>query len=138
MLDVDGKLSIPLTEFDLSFARSSGPGGQNVNKVNSKAVLYWDIGKSPSIPEPVRQRFLARYHHRVAAGDIVVIQSDEYRDQRRNVDACMAKLADMLRSVLTPPKPRKPTKPTKGSVQRRITDKKRSGEKKKNRARPDY
>src|SRR5687767_4822573 len=110
MLDVDGKLQIPLSEFDLSFARSSGPGGQNVNKVNSKVVLCWSVGSSPSIPPGVRQRFLEKYHHRIAAGEILVINCDEHRDQRRNIDTALEKVAGMLREVLTPPKPRKKTK----------------------------
>ena len=133
MLDVDGKLQIPLDEFDLSFARSSGPGGQNVNKVNSKAVLYWTVGASPSLPAGVRDRFLARFGKRLTTEGVLVLASDEYRDQRRNVDSCLEKLKLMLREVLTPPKPRKKTKPTRGSVERRIGDKKSRGDKKRNR-----
>jgi ribosome-associated protein len=138
MLDVDGKLQIPLDEFDLSFARSSGPGGQNVNKVNSKAVLYWTVGNSPSIPEGVRQRFLARYGKRLTTEGVLVISSDEFRDQKRNIDSCLEKVAAMLREVLTPPKPRKKTKPSRGSVERRLSGKKSQSDKKKGRGRVDY
>lgn len=133
MLNVDGKLSIPLDEFDLSFARSSGPGGQNVNKVNSKAVLYWSVAASPSVPDGVKRRFLARYGKRLTTEGILVIHCDEHRDQKRNIDGCLAKVADMLREVLVPPKPRRPTKPSRGSVERRLSGKKSQSDKKKNR-----
>lgn len=131
MLTIDGKLSIPLDEFDLSFARSSGPGGQNVNKVNSKAVLFWTIGTSPSVPPGVKQRFLARYGKRLTTEGVLVISCDEHRDQRRNVDGCLEKVAAMLREVLVPPKPRKATKPSRGSVERRLSGKKTQSDKKK-------
>ena len=133
MLDIDGKLKIPLDEFDLSFARSSGPGGQNVNKVNSKAVLYWEVGKSPSLPDGVRRRFLERYGKRLTTEGILVLTGDEYRDQRRNIDACLEKLRAMILEVLVPPKPRKKTKPTRGSVERRLSGKKSQSDKKKSR-----
>ena len=139
MLDVDGKLQIPLGEFDLSFARSSGPGGQNVNKVNSKVVLYWGVGQSPSLPEPVRQRFLQKFYRRIATGDVLVMSCDEFRDQKRNIDTCLEKVAAMLREVLTPPKPRKKTKPTRSSKERRLSGKKLDSDKKKQRrSRIDY
>ena len=65
MLIVTRQLQIPLAEFEITFARSSGPGGQNVNKVNSKAVLRWAVRSSPSLPEAVRQRFLQKYANRL-------------------------------------------------------------------------
>ncbi len=138
MLSVEGKLHIPLTEFDLHFARSSGPGGQNVNKVNSKVVLYWEVSASPSLPEPVRQRFIARYKHRFTEDGVLVLGSDRFRDQRRNIDDCLEKLGQMLAEVLTPPKPRRPTKPTKGSKERRLTGKREQSAKKQNRQKPDW
>lgn len=132
-MDVGGKLQIPLDEFDLSFARSSGPGGQNVNKVNSKAVLYWTVGASPSLPAGVRDRFLAKFGKRLTTEGVLVISADEYRDQRRNVEACMDKVKAMLLEVLVPPKPRKKTKPTRGSIERRIGEKKSRSDKKQRR-----
>ena len=137
-LDVGGKLEIPLSEFDLHFARSSGPGGQNVNKVNSKVVLYWTVTASPSLPEAVRQRFLARYGHRLTADGVLVLGSDRFRDQKRNVDDCLDKLREMLLAVLTPPKPRKKTKPTKGSKERRLQGKRELKSKKQNRQKVDW
>ena len=135
MLDIDGKISIPDEEFDLSFARGSGPGGQNVNKVNSKAVLYWSVAVSPSLPEPVRARFMSKFGHRVSADGVLVIHSDRFRDQRRNVTDCLEKVAAMVREVLTPPKPRRPTKPTKGAKERRLRTKREQSAKKESRRR---
>jgi ribosome-associated protein len=122
-LEVGGKLRIPISEFDLSFARGGGPGGQNVNKVNSKAVLYWTVISSPSVPEAVRQRFMARYHHRISTDGVLVMSSDRHRDQKRNVEDCLEKLTEMLATVLEAPKPRKKTKPTRGSNERRLRGK---------------
>lgn len=137
MIDVDGKIQIPTNELDYSFARSSGPGGQNVNKTNSKAILAWNFKITSSLPEAMRQRFLAKYGARVTEEGLIVIASDKYRDQKRNIDDCAEKLAEMLRSVLTAPKKRKATKPGKGAVERRLKTKKADSDKKKNR-RVDY
>jgi ribosome-associated protein len=131
-------LNIPLSEFDLHYARSSGPGGQNVNKVNSKVVLYWSIHESPSVPEPVKQRFLARFAHRLTVDGVLVLGSDKFRDQKRNVDDCLEKLGAMLTEVATPPKPRKKTKPSRGSKERRLTGKRQQAEKKQRRQKPDW
>ncbi len=73
MLVVNQRLKIPLREFQFSFVRSSGPGGQNVNKVNTKATLRWSIKKSTHISVAVRERFLTKYHRRVTAdGDLII------------------------------------------------------------------
>ena len=106
------------------FVRASGPGGQNVNKVSSKAILHFDVLTSPSLPPDVRERFMNRFKSRLTNSGEIVIHSDEYRDQPRNIDACHAKLRDMVLSVLRPPKKRRPTKPTRGSKVRRLKEKK--------------
>jgi ribosome-associated protein len=138
-LTVSGSsLSIPLGEFDLHYARSSGPGGQNVNKVNSKVVLYWSVGQSPSVPDAVKQRFLARFAHRLTVDGILVLGSDKFRDQKRNVDDCLEKLAEMLAEVVHPPKPRKKTKPSRGAKERRLTGKRQQAEKKQRRQKPAW
>jgi ribosome-associated protein len=108
----------------LSFARSGGPGGQNVNKVSSKAVLHWDVMNSPSLPPDVRARFIEAYPTRITKAGEVVIHSEEYRDQPKNIQACHDKLRDMILAVLRPPKKRRATKPTKGSKVRRLNEKK--------------
>jgi ribosome-associated protein len=124
MLSVNSSLSIPDDELRLSFSRSSGPGGQNVNKVSSKATLRFDVRSSPSLPDDMRQRFLERFASRVTKGGEIVIHSDEFRDQPKNIKACHDKLREMLEAVARAPKKRRPTRPTKGSKTRRLKDKK--------------
>jgi len=126
MIQLTETIHIPETEYDWSYARSGGPGGQNVNKVASKAVLRWKFNESTALPEAVRTRFLARFGQRVTVEGDIVIASDRYRDQPRNRDDCVAKLSAMIAAVLTPPKPRKATKPSKGSKVRRLAAKKRN------------
>jgi ribosome-associated protein len=118
------ELRIPDAELRLSFARSSGPGGQNVNKVSSKAVLHFDVLTSPSLPQDVRERFLKHYASRITNAGEVVIHSDEFRDQPKNIKACYDKLREMIAAVLRAPKKRRPTKPTRGSKVRRLNEKK--------------
>jgi ribosome-associated protein len=117
-------LTIPEAELRLSFAKSSGPGGQNVNKVSSKAVLHFDVLTSPSLPPDVRERFLKRYASRITTAGEIVIHSEEFRDQPKNIQACYDKLRTMVLAVLKPPKQRRATKPTRGSKVRRLKEKK--------------
>src|SRR2546429_8109183 len=79
-LEITPTLKIPDAELRLSFARSSGPGGQNVNKVSSKAILHFDVRNSPSLPPDVRARFLSQYASRITTAGEIVIHSEEYRD----------------------------------------------------------
>jgi ribosome-associated protein len=123
-LPITSNLAIPDAELRLSFARSGGPGGQNVNKVSSKAVLHFDVLTSPSIPPDVRERFLKRFANRVTNAGEIVIHSDEFRDQPKNIQACYRKLKAMILAVLKPPKKRRATKPTRGSKVRRLKEKK--------------
>lgn len=121
---VNGRISIPRSELRLTFARSSGPGGQNVNKVNSKVTLHWPVATSPSLPDDVRGRFLSQFANRITNDGELVLSSQESRDQASNIEDCLSKLRDMVLSVATPPKKRRPTKPTKGSQRRRLEAKK--------------
>jgi len=124
MIPVSERIQIPETELEWSYARSGGPGGQNVNKVSSKAVLRWPVTTSPSLPDEVRARFLKRYVHRVTVEGDLVLSSERYRDQPRNRQDCLDKLVSMLQVVLKPPTVRKVTKPSKGSKIRRLQGKK--------------
>jgi len=131
-------LEIPSHELEFSFSRSSGPGGQNVNKVNSKALLRWKPALNRSLPEAVRQRFLARYGSRLTKEGELLLTSEESRNQKANQEICLAKLKRMIQEVARPPKIRKPTKPTKGSERRRQESKRHTGEKKRIRAKGNW
>ncbi|MSR52352.1 MAG: aminoacyl-tRNA hydrolase [Gemmataceae bacterium] len=133
MLEVNATLRIPLDEFEWSFARSGGPGGQNVNKVASKAVLRWNFDGSPSVPDDVKARFRERFPSRLTTAGEVVLASELTRDQGRNREDCLEKLAEMLRSAAVRPKIRRPTKPSKGSKRRRLASKKLESARKTNR-----
>ena len=136
MIPVTDTILIPETELEWSYARSGGPGGQNVNKVESKALLRWAMAASPSVSGAVKDRIRSAHPSRITAeGDLLVV-SQRYRDQERNRQDCAEKLAELVRTALTPPKPRRPTKPTWGSKQRRLSDKKKQGERKAGRKAP--
>lgn len=131
MLKINDKITIPAGELKLTFVRSSGPGGQNVNKVSSKAVLNWDIAQSQALPEDVKKRFTQRFSKRISQDGIFQISSDRYRDRTRNIQDCYDKLNGMILEVLHPPKKRKPTKPSKAAIEKRLQNKKAVSEKKK-------
>ncbi len=135
-LIVTPRLVIATREFEWSFARGSGPGGQNVNKVNSKATLRWRPIECTVLPEDMRQRFLVRFGSRLTNEGELLIDSEEFRDQPQNVRRCLDKLREMLLAVLRPPRKRKPTKPTAGSHRRRLADKKRRSDVKDQRRSP--
>ena len=129
MLVVNHKISIPLREFSFTFSRSSGPGGQNVNKVNTKATLRWPIAKTTHLPDGVRERFVSKYARRITSDGDLVITSQRFRDQGRNVADCLSKLRQMLENVADQPKQRKPTRRTRASKERRLNAKRRQSEK---------
>ncbi len=135
MLTVSSHLRIHDDELQFSYVRSSGPGGQNVNKLNTKAVLRWSVLAS-GIPEPVRERFVQRFAPRITIGGEIVITSQRFRDQRQNQRDCLEKLREMLLEVAAPPKRRKKTKPTRSSVAKRRTRKHAHSQKKQRRRRP--
>jgi ribosome-associated protein len=137
MLIVTPHLQIPLREFEFTFARSSGPGGQNVNKVNSKALLRWPLTTSPSVPEPVRQRLLAKCRRQITVEGDLLIVSQRFRDAGRNAADCLEKLRAILAEAAVPVRPRRPTRPTRSSVRRRIEDKRRLSQKKQRRGSAD-
>jgi ribosome-associated protein len=135
-LVVTRRIRIPLDEFQVSHARSSGPGGQNVNKVNSKVTIHWPVPGSPSLPDDVRERFVARYRRRINKQGELVIHSQRYRDQERNLGDCLEKIRGLLLEVATPPKPRKATRPSRASKQRRLNEKKSRSQTKQQRRAP--
>lgn len=121
---------IPRKEFKLSFTRSSGAGGQNINKLNTKAILTWDMKASTSCLTSIKKRFALKYK-RFIFEDNVVISSQKYRTQKQNIDDCINKLMEFLSSVEFPPKARKATKPSRSSVKKRLDSKTKHSSKKK-------
>ena len=137
MLEVNHRIRIPESEFTFAFSRSGGPGGQNVNKVSSKAQLSWDVTQSPSVPDDIRERFLLRYKRRITKEGTLLITSQRYRDQGRNTQDCMNKLVELLLSIAVLPTKRKATAPSRGAKQRRLKDKQVRSDKKQARQRPN-
>ena len=137
-LYVNARLTIPSGEMTVSASRSSGPGGQNVNKVNSKVTLHWSPGDCVSMGPDWRRRFLASFRNRINGEGKIVISSQQYRDQGRNLADVRQRLVTMLLSCQKPPKNRKATRPTLGSQRRRLDKKRQQSQKKQNRQRPKH
>lgn len=133
MIRISAKIEIPDSEIEFTFARSPGPGGQNVNKVNSKAILRWNVTQSAHVPEVVKQRFLVMWRSRITKSGHLVIHSHRHRDQAQNVSDCLDRLRELVRSAATVPKQRKATVPSRASKQRRLDSKKRQSQRKQNR-----
>ena len=123
MLSVNARLRVPLREFNFRFSRSSGPGGQNVAKVSTRATLRWRVATNSSLPAGVRERFLQRYHRRISANGELILSSQRFRDQGRNVADCLERLRGMLAEVAEAPRPRRPTRPSRASREKRLSEK---------------
>jgi ribosome-associated protein len=137
-LEVSHGFVIPDAELRERFSRSSGPGGQGVNTTDSRVELSWDVAGSPSVPEWLRERLLARLGRRLAGGVLTVAVSTQ-RAQLANRAEARERLASILRAAAAPPPPkRKATKPSRGAKERRLAEKRRRSETKRGRrVRPD-
>lgn len=136
-LRIGDRIRVEPGELHFQFARSAGAGGQNVNKVNSKAVLRFAVAVSPGVPGDVRERFLRRFARRITIEGDLILTGQRFRDQRRNVEDCLDKLAAMLAQVAEAPAPRRPTRPGRGSTERRLREKRTRSAIKSQRRRPD-
>lgn len=124
---LSSSIAIPLDEISISYIRSPGPGGQNVNKLATAAQLRFDLMASPSLPEPVRRRAAALAGSRLTTQGEIVISASRHRTQQLNRDDALDRLTELLREALYPPKPRRATRPTLASKRRRLESKAQRG-----------
>jgi len=130
-----GTLEIPARDLAFVAVRSSGPGGQNVNKVASKVELRLDLSRCSALSEAVKARLRATCRSRLDAEGKLVVVSQRTRDQHQNLEDARDKLALLIVRAATPPKPRTATKPTRGSKRRRLEQKRHQAHKKQIRSR---
>jgi len=124
MLRISRDIVIDENDFDISFVRASGPGGQNVNKLSTAAQLRYDIARAQLVPD-AHERFVRIAGQRLTKDGVVVIHAQRFRTQERNRQDAIDRLVDMLREASIRPTPRRATKPTYASKQRRLDGKKR-------------
>lgn len=130
MIGVGPYFTIPEWELEFSFVRSSGPGGQNVNKVNSKCQLRWNVVASASVPAHLRDRVLGKLQSKLTLAGDLVVASDLFRDQPRNKEDCLRKLQEIVLEACRIEKARKATKPTRSSQRKRENSKRLNAAKK--------
>lgn len=138
MLQIAPNLTIPDSELVERFVRSAGPGGQNVNKVATAVELRFDLAGSPSLPEPLRARLLARRDRRITDEGVLVISAQRFRTQERNREDARERLAAFIAASLSVPKPRVATRPSRASKERRLSGKRERGTIKRERTRRDW
>ena len=132
-LAVNESVAIPRSELDVRVSRSSGAGGQHVNKTSSRVEIFWNVAASRAISEDERALLIAKLASKLTTeGSIRVVASD-MRSQSRNRELAEERLADLVRRALTIPRKRRPTKPTRASKEARLKEKKRQSQKKKER-----
>jgi len=137
VLSIGSRVTLPRAELSVRFSRSSGPGGQGVNTTDSRAELSYNLMASPSVPDFLKERAAERLKGKLVDGTLTVVASSE-RSQLQNRQAAERRLVEQLaKAFAPPPAPRRKTKPSRSSVDKRISSKKRRGETKRMRGRPD-
>jgi ribosome-associated protein len=121
-------VSVPESEFEMRASRSGGPGGQSVNKTDSKVELRWSVEDTSALTDEQRARVRNRLANRITDDGVLILQSSEHKSQHRNREAVVARFRALVGEALEPPKKRKPTRRTKASKERRLKAKKHRGE----------
>lgn len=124
---------IPASEYTIEFSRASGAGGQNVNKVSSKAQLRWRVGSSAALSDEEKARVRPALRNRLTVEDEILVVSEEERSQAQNRERVVARFQELINKALAVPKKRRPTRPTKSSQEKRLQTKRQVSEKKKSR-----
>ncbi len=127
MVEITPTLEIPDSELELRTSRSSGPGGQNVNKLETRVTVRFDVAGSPSLGEEERERIRERLGSRISKAGILQVSSQRHRTQAANREAAVTRLAGLLADALEPEAERKPTRVPRAAKRRRIQEKRRRG-----------
>ena len=128
MIPITPTLALDENEIQLDFVRASGPGGQNVNKVATAAQLRFDVRRSPSLPDGVRERLIRLAGRRITEDGVLIITAQRFRTQERNRQDALDRLVDLVRRAAEPPKPRRKTRPTLAAKARRLDTKRQRGQ----------
>jgi ribosome-associated protein len=137
MLKISEQVNIPISEIDISAVRSSGAGGQNVNKVSTAIHLRFDVLAS-SLPDRYKEKLLELNDSRISTDGVIVIKAQQFRTQEQNKEDALNRLKNLIKSVSIPPKKRFVTKPTKGAKRKRLDSKVKRGQLKASRKRVDF
>ena len=130
MIPINSAITLTDAEIELTFSRSQGPGGQNVNKVNSKVTIHWDLKHSTSIAAFIKRRIQSKHSNRINNDGKLVLSSQQHREHHRNREDCFQKLRIIIVDALKQRKARKTTRPTRASKQRRLNTKKKHSHRK--------
>jgi ribosome-associated protein len=137
VIEITHRIQLDENELQWEYTRSPGPGGQNVNRLETAVQLRFPAATSPSLPEDVRARLLAVQDRRITESGEILISSSRFRSQGRNREDALEKLVELIRKAAVPPKKRKPTKPSKGAKERRLQSKQQRSATKRLRGRPE-
>ncbi len=135
-LQITPRLAIQDSELEEHFIQASGPGGQNVNKVATAVQLRFDVARSPSLTDEVRERLMKLAGRRLTLDGVLILFARRFRTQERNRADARERLAELIRAALTPPKPRRATRPTLASKRRRLEGKSARSRIKQTRSKP--